>query len=81
MNVRCVAPGGDQHKTDLTGGRSPVFMDFLWPFSVVVLWGLVFGVSVYFSRMGMHERDDETARQVEEEAKAESEAGWTPLLS
>lgn len=56
-------------------------MDFLWPFSVVVLWGLVMGVSIYFSRMGLHERDNETARQIEEEAKAESESGWTPLLS
>lgn len=72
---------GDQREAMLTGGRSPVFMDFLWPFSVVVLWGLVFGVAVFFSRMGLHERDDETAKQIEEEAKAESESGWTPLLS
>jgi len=58
-----------------------VFMDFLWPFSVVVVWGIVFGVAFYFSRMGLRERDNETAQQIAEEARAESEAGWTPLLS
>ncbi len=54
---------------------------FLWPFAVVVGWGLVFGVSVFFSRMGMRERDAETQKQIEEEAKAAAESGWTPLLS
>lgn len=54
---------------------------FLWPFAVVVGWGVVFAFSVFFSRIGMRERDEETRRQVTEEAKAESESGWTPLLS
>ncbi len=54
---------------------------FLWPFAVTVLWGVVFGVAVFFSRMGMQERDEETTKEVEQEARAESESGWTPLLS
>lgn len=58
-----------------------MLLAFLWPFSVVVIWGIVFGFSVLFTRLGLRERDDETHQQVTEEARAEAESGWTPLLS
>ena len=54
---------------------------FLFSFGVSAVWGVVFLVAVFFSRLGMRERDAETAKEIEKEAKAEADAGWTPLLS
>jgi hypothetical protein len=67
--------------TDSSGRRAPMLAAFLWPLAVVIGWGIIFGFSVFFSRLGMRERDDETKKQIEDEAKTESESGWTPLLS
>lgn len=54
---------------------------FLFSFGVVIIWGIVFGVSIYFTRKGMRERDSETQQDIREEEQAEAEAGWRPLLS
>lgn len=54
---------------------------FLWPFAVVVGWGLIFGFSIFLSRLGIRERDEETNKQIEEEVAKTQESGWTPLLS
>lgn len=54
---------------------------FLYPFAVTVIWAIIFVFAVLLVRIGAHERNEETKKQVEEEEKAARDSGWTPLLS
>jgi hypothetical protein len=56
-----------------------MFAGLLFPLAVVGIWALVFVVSLLLFRLGMRERDAETAKLVQEEQESVQNAGWTFL--
>lgn len=59
-----------------------MFAGLLFPLAVVGIWALVFVISLLLFRLGMHERDNETEKYVQDEEERVHDAGWkflTPL--
>lgn len=56
-----------------------MFAGLLFPLAVVGIWALVFVISLLLFRLGMRERDDETAKFIKEEEESVQDAGWTFL--
>ncbi|HEY7849480.1 MAG TPA: hypothetical protein VIC27_05405 [Ktedonobacterales bacterium] len=54
---------------------------FLWPFAIVVGWGLIFGFAIFITRIGAREHDEEMQQQAEQQARVATDSGWTHLLS
>lgn len=56
-----------------------MFAGILFPLAVTGIWALVFVISLLLFRLGMRERDAETAQLIEDEDESIRESGWAPL--